>query len=110
MIGLAAFVHQLGREQRRLAALDVRTARHLNRLFAGNEDATWASARGDVRVHSMSDSHLHYAIAKGLRGEYEYPRDLRVLQIEVVRRILKPVFMPSKCDYADAVALGLAPR
>jgi hypothetical protein len=69
----------------RLAALRAFTTRHL--------ESTWTQADGaKVRVQGMSDSHLHYALAKAYRNEYGTSIDrltgIDALKAEAARRLL----------------------
>lgn len=57
-----------------------------------SKDAEWVTGSGEhVRVQAMNGSHLHYAIAKGLRGEYGGGRRLVHLQNEALRRLIQGV-------------------
>lgn len=61
-------------------------------LFQAHKDVTWTSGSGrTTRVQAMDRAHLHYAIAKGERGEYwdsGTRAKLPALKAEALRRIL----------------------
>lgn len=65
------------------------------RMFVGKHaDSTWTTADGSkVRVQAMSDSHLHYALAKAYRGEYPDSASrlagIDALKAEAARRLLR---------------------
>lgn len=70
----------------------------LRTMIKANAAATWTTQDGrKIRVQDMSDSHLHFAIAKAYRGEFGTPADrktgIAALKIEAARRLLS--------DYAD---------
>jgi hypothetical protein len=73
-------------DRARLASLRMFVARHA--------DSTWTTADGSkVRVQAMSDSHLHYALAKAYRGEYPDSASrlagIDALKAEAARRLLR---------------------
>lgn len=57
-----------------------------------SRNAEWPSSSGTVRVQAMNTSHLHYAIAKGERGEYPrgcgYGQAMQHLKNEALRRLI----------------------
>lgn len=65
------------------------------RMFiASRADATWTQADGTkIRVQAMSDSHLHFALAKAYRNEYGTSADrltgIDALKAEAARRLLR---------------------
>jgi hypothetical protein len=65
----------------------------LRRDVARFADATWTQADGaKIRVQAMSDSHLHFALAKAYRGEFAVSADrmtgIEALKAEATRRLL----------------------
>ena len=66
----------------------------LQRNLEGFRDATWTTGDGSrIRVQAMSDSHLHYALAKAHRGEYpdsvSRNTGIAALKAEAARRLLR---------------------
>lgn len=66
----------------------------LRRFVGQHTDSTWTTADGSkVRVQAMSDSHLHYALAKAYRGEYPDSASrlagIDALKAEAARRLLR---------------------
>lgn len=66
----------------------------LRRFIASKADATWTTGDGTkVRVQAMSDSHLHFALAKAYRGEYidsaSRLAGIDALKAEAARRLLR---------------------
>lgn len=60
----------------------------LGRIEA-SKDAEWITGAGArIRVQAMHDSHLFYAIAKGMRGEYGPARTITHLKNEALRRLI----------------------
>lgn len=60
----------------------------LGRIEA-SKNAEWITGDGSkVRVQVMNDSHLFYAIAKGMRGEYGAARTITHLKNEALRRLI----------------------
>ncbi len=58
-------------------------------LFEKHKDATWLPHEGPaVKVAGMSEDHVHYALAKGLRNGYSRERHHEALRAEALRRIL----------------------
>lgn len=66
----------------------------LRMFIASKADATWTTGDGSkVRVQAMSDSHLHFALAKAYRGEYVDSASrlagIDALKAEAARRLLR---------------------
>lgn len=77
--------------------------------------ATWTSQDGrETLVRGMSPSHLHYALAKGYRGEYIdgsiAKRNFPALEAEALRRLVKAHYPISfMAPNADGSYRGLYP-
>lgn len=89
MIGIAAALRRLERERAAEKLLNLAFAKKLRRAVEAMETARWESARGGTGVREMSDSHVFFALAKGLRGEYSDGRSMHALEAEAIRRLLE---------------------
>ena len=69
---------------------DLKRFEYISGRIEASKDATWQTGAGEtIRVQAMNSSHLHYAIAKGLRGEYHAHRTIMHLENEALRRLVK---------------------
>lgn len=89
MIGIAAALRRLEREREVAKLLDLDFAKKLRRAVEATQTARWESARGGLSMRTMSNSHVFFALAKGLRGEYSDGRSMHALEAEAIRRLLE---------------------